>query len=155
MTVIINWMDTISANKNNSHFDDPDYPLLTPSVVILPDAKDKWARKKTTSIITHTLIKPFYDDRYKTFRLNGLKQITSGSIKHRIWIGKLYPKFNPEHEGHIARLEFKIKRELVQYLQQDECLTDKQKQKYLRVGYTLVEVFGKTIFNTMLGETNE
>lgn len=155
MTPINRWIAMSFENKDNSHFDEQQLSLLSPAVVILPNARTWWAAKSTSCKATADQIKPFFDDRYKSdFKLRNLNQIKAGSIKHRIWIGDILPKFNPKHEGHIARLEFKIKQEFVKELMKDECLTFEQQETYQRVGFALIEVFGKTIFNTMVGEYN-
>ena len=155
MTPINRWIAMSFENKDNSHFDEQQLSLLSPAVIILPNARTWWAAKSTSCKATAKELKPFFDDRYKSdFKLLNLNQIKAGSTKHRIWIGDILPKFNPKHEGHIARLEFKLKQEFVKELMKDECLTFEQQETYQRVGFALIEVFGKTIFNTMVGEYN-
>ncbi|MAZ97656.1 MAG: hypothetical protein CMP53_09065 [Flavobacteriales bacterium] len=153
MTVIKRWIAMSKENYHNSHIAEQQLSLLTPVVLNLQTADQKWYTKNTGSSANRFQVKPFYDDRYKhEFKLCNLGQITTGSIKHRIWIGDIQPKFNPKHEGHIARLEYTLKREFVRELAKDECLTQQQKERYQYVGFTLIDVFGKTIFNAMVGE---
>jgi hypothetical protein len=155
MTVIERWIAIAKENYINSHIAEQQLSLLTPVVLNLQIEEHKWYTKNTGSSANRFQIKPFYDDRYKhEFKLRNLNQITTGSIKHRIWIGDIQPKFNPKHEGHIARLEHKLKRELVRELAKDECLTLQQKERYQFVGFSLIDVFGKAIFNAMVGEYN-
>tara|TARA_B100000902_G_scaffold399230_1_gene469140 strand:- start:702 stop:1172 length:471 start_codon:yes stop_codon:yes gene_type:complete len=149
------WLAIAAENYHNTHISEQDLSLLTPEVVNLPSSEHKWYTKNTSSSANMFQIKPFYDDRYKhEFKLCSLSQITTGSMKHRIWIGEVLPKFNPKHEGHIARLEYKLKKELVKELANDECLTLQQKERYQSVGFSLIDIFGRTIFNAMVGEYN-
>lgn len=149
------WIAIAAENYHNSHISEQDLSLLTPEVVMLPSSDNKWYTKNTSSSTNMFQIKPFYDDRYKhEFKLCSLGQITTGSMKHRIWIGEASPKFNPKHEGHIARLEHTLKREFVKELANDECLTLEQKERYQLVGFSLIDIFGRTIFNALVGEYN-
>lgn len=154
MTLPKAWIDLLLSNYNNDRFDT--MSELTPVDVNLPDARAKGDAKNTNNPLTQNQIKPWYDSRWKTeFKLYNLSQIKPGSPKHSIWIGDLDPEFNPRTEKDVVKLEFSLKRALVNYLKSDDTLVDDKKRKLLQKGNVAFAVFGKMIFLSMADEGGE
>ena len=149
MRQIDNWMDLFRYNLKNGILLADDYQSMRPSDLIMPPSRLEADRKHSLAKETNSELRPFFDGRYSTFRLDGLHNLdaTVKGRKHTTWIGPLMDNFRLRDERDILRLEMTLKAVLIKEI--DSEFSSEVRVEYTNVMDRCIVLLSHTLTNTV------